>query len=115
MTVHAPDAALGASRFDLYVGIALGPPGSGDATDGRGGGCVSGRLRVLRVAITWMIGIWGMKQKGLWKKMPLIPLWDAMAFAIWLASFGRRTIRWRGVDYYIRARDARAGSGGRRA
>jgi ceramide glucosyltransferase len=55
-----------------------------------------------RVAITWMIGIWGMKQKGLWKKMPLIPLWDAMAFGIWLVSFGRKTIRWRGVDYYIR-------------
>jgi ceramide glucosyltransferase len=55
-----------------------------------------------RIAITWMIGIWGMKQKGLWKKMLLIPLWDAMAFAIWLVSFGRKTIRWRGVDYYIR-------------
>jgi hypothetical protein len=54
------------------------------------------------VAITWTIGTHGMKQRGPWKKMPLIPLWDAMAFGMWLASFGRRTIRWRGVDYFLR-------------
>ena len=30
------------------------------------------------------------------------PLWDAMAFVIWLASFTRSTIRWRDRDYYIR-------------
>jgi ceramide glucosyltransferase len=57
---------------------------------------------VCRIAIAWLVGVWGMKQKGLWKKMPLIPVWDAMAFCIWLISFGRRTIRWRGVDYFIR-------------
>jgi ceramide glucosyltransferase len=57
---------------------------------------------VFRMAMTWMVGVWGMKQTRIWRKMPLIPLWDAMAFAIWLVSFGRRTIRWRGVDYHIR-------------
>jgi ceramide glucosyltransferase len=56
----------------------------------------------LRIIMTWLIGIWGMKQSGVWEKMPLIPLWDAMAFVIWLASFGRRTIRWRGINYYLR-------------
>jgi ceramide glucosyltransferase len=61
-----------------------------------------GGYALCRIAITWMIGVWGMKQTGLWKKMPLIPVWDAMAFAIWLISFGRRTIRWRGVDYFLR-------------
>ena len=34
--------------------------------------------------------------------MPLIPLWDAMAFLIWLVSFTRSSIRWRGVDYQLR-------------
>jgi len=57
---------------------------------------------VLRIAMTWIIGVGGMKQKDIWKKMALIPLWDAMAFLIWLISFGRRTIRWRGIDYFIR-------------
>jgi ceramide glucosyltransferase len=61
-----------------------------------------GGYAIFRVAITWTIGTHGMKQRGLWKKMPLIPLWDAMAFGMWLASFGRRTIRWRGVDYFLR-------------
>ncbi len=61
-----------------------------------------GSYAVLRVAMTWLIGIWGMKQSGLWKKMFLIPAWDAMAFIIWLISFGRKSIRWRGVEYFIR-------------
>ena len=56
----------------------------------------------LRLAMTWMIGVRGLKQRGLWKKMPLIAAWDAVAFCIWLASFARRSIRWRGSDYHIR-------------
>ena len=61
-----------------------------------------GGYAMFRVAITWTIGAWGMEQRGLWKKMPLIPLWDAMAFIMWIASFSRNTIRWRGVDYFLR-------------
>jgi ceramide glucosyltransferase len=56
----------------------------------------------LRMAMTWMIGIHGLRQSILWKQMPLLPVWDAVAFAIWLISFSRNTIRWRGADYYIR-------------
>lgn len=61
-----------------------------------------GGYAACRIAITWMIGVWGMKQVGLWKKMPLIPLWDALAFAIWVSSFTRSTIRWRDREYHIR-------------
>ena len=61
-----------------------------------------GGYAVCRILITWTIGAWGMKQRGVWRKMPLIPLWDAMAFVMWIASFARRTIRWRGVDYFLR-------------
>jgi ceramide glucosyltransferase len=61
-----------------------------------------GTYCLLRVAMTWVIGVHGMKQPLFWKQMPLIPLWDAVAFVIWLASFLRRSIRWRGADYYIR-------------
>ena len=56
----------------------------------------------LRVAMTWSIGIRGLKQPGLWKEMFLIPVWDALAFFIWLASFFRKTVRWRDGEYYIR-------------
>jgi ceramide glucosyltransferase len=61
-----------------------------------------GSYLAFRVVITWLIGIHGLKQKGLWKKFPLIPIWDALAFFIWLASFTRTSIRWRGVDYQLR-------------
>jgi ceramide glucosyltransferase len=61
-----------------------------------------GLYLTFRVIITWLIGIQGLKRSGLWKKMPLIPLWDALALFIWLTSFARNTIRWRGVDYQLR-------------
>jgi ceramide glucosyltransferase len=61
-----------------------------------------GGYALLRAAMTWMIGIHGLKQRYLWKELPLIPVWDAVAFSIWLVSFLRSSIRWRGADYYIR-------------
>jgi len=61
-----------------------------------------GAYLVLRVAMTWSIGIHGLKQPGFWKSISLIPIWDAFAFFIWLASFVRKTVRWRDGEYYIR-------------
>jgi ceramide glucosyltransferase len=61
-----------------------------------------GTYIVLRCAMAWVIGIRGLGQRSMWKDMPLIPLWDAVAFALWLTSFTRNSIRWRGADYYIR-------------
>ncbi len=60
-----------------------------------------GGYLAMRIGITWLIGVRTMKQPGIWKRIPLIPLWDALAFGIWLVSFTRRTIRWRGVDYRL--------------
>jgi ceramide glucosyltransferase len=56
----------------------------------------------VRVALMLLIGVWGLKQKGVWRKLPLIPLWDAWALLIWLLSFGRKSIKWRDIDYRIR-------------
>jgi ceramide glucosyltransferase len=55
-----------------------------------------------RVWMTWLVGVHGLKLSNLWPKMWMIPIWDATAFLIWLASFTRRAIRWRGVDYTLR-------------
>ena len=60
-----------------------------------------GTYLAFRIGMTWLIGVRAMKQTGLWKKMFLIPVWDAMAFVIWLVSFGRKTIRWGGIDYHL--------------
>jgi ceramide glucosyltransferase len=61
-----------------------------------------GAYALLRSAITWIIGINGLKHPGVWARMPLILLWDAVAFVLWLASFTKNSIRWRNKDYYIR-------------
>jgi ceramide glucosyltransferase len=61
-----------------------------------------GTYIVLRFAMTWTVGIWGLKHKSLWTKLWLIPLWDGVAFLIWLTSFARNSIRWRDGEYYIR-------------
>ncbi len=61
-----------------------------------------GAYSVLRFAMTWTVGIWGLKQDALWKKLALIPVWDALALVIWLTSFTRNSIRWRDSEYYIR-------------
>jgi len=55
-----------------------------------------------RIAMLWSIGIRGLKQVHLWKKIPFLVAWDAFAFGLWAASFLRNTIRWRGGHYYIR-------------
>jgi len=56
----------------------------------------------LRVTMTVLMEGWGLKQTVSWRSLAFIPVWDAMAFAIWLASFTRSTIRWRDHDYFIR-------------
>lgn len=61
-----------------------------------------GAYALFRSAVTWMIGVRGLKQDVSLKTLALIPLWDAMAFVIWLISFGRKSVRWRDNDYVIR-------------
>jgi ceramide glucosyltransferase len=65
-------------------------------------GAFVGAYLGLRIAMTLQIASWGLKQPAPWLGLALIPVWDAMAFVIWLASFTRSTIRWRDRDYYIR-------------
>jgi ceramide glucosyltransferase len=62
-----------------------------------------GTYLFLRTVMTALVGNWGLHEKGLWKKLPLFVLWDFTALCIWIASFVRRTIHWRGVDYFVRA------------
>lgn len=61
-----------------------------------------GIYATFRFAITYIVGVRGLKQPGTWKDMALIPVWDAVGFAVWFASFFRRSVLWRGVQYHIR-------------
>ncbi len=60
-----------------------------------------GSYFVCRMAMASVIGTYGLKQRGLWKKFALIPVWDAMAFWIWLVSFTRKSILWRSVEHSL--------------
>jgi len=48
--------------------------------------------------MTWLVGVWGLHQAGLWKEDAAHRrVGDATAFVIWLLTFGRSSIRWRDV------------------
>lgn len=57
---------------------------------------------VLRGLMAWTVGVWGVNDPLLRRKMWLVPLRDAFAFAVWLASFFKRRIEWRGSEFYVR-------------
>jgi ceramide glucosyltransferase len=57
---------------------------------------------ILRLAMAWTVGVWGVGDELLRRKIWLVPLRDAIHFVIWLASFGSNHIRWGGVEYVIR-------------
>ncbi|MGO9437078.1 MAG: glycosyltransferase [Terracidiphilus sp.] len=60
-----------------------------------------GAYFIFRSILTLLIGSAGLKQRGVWGKLFLLPAWDAIATLIWLTSFTRKSIRWRGQDYRI--------------
>jgi len=61
-----------------------------------------GGYLIVRSLLTVMVDSWGLKQHGVWKKLAFVPVWDGMATVIWLTSFTRKSIRWRGRDYLMR-------------
>ncbi len=64
-------------------------------------GAYLGVYLALRMILTGLV-YRGLRQPHFWKRAWLIAPWDAVAFVVWLASFARRSVRWRGSDYYIR-------------
>jgi ceramide glucosyltransferase len=57
---------------------------------------------ILRFAMAWTVGIWGIQDEVLRRKIWLVPLRDAIHFVVWMASFGSNRIRWGNMDYAIR-------------
>ena len=56
----------------------------------------------MRIAMMGLVGISGMKLTRMRSLLWMIPIWDALAFILWVHSFISRTIRWRQRDYRIR-------------
>ena len=72
---------------------------------------------ILRFLMAWMVGVWGVEDDLLRRKLWLVPLRDALYFAIWLASFGSNHVMWGTAEYLIREGQMVpvAGSGAREA
>ena len=59
---------------------------------------------VLRSEMARNVGVWGMQDRALRAKLVLLPVRDAFAFVVWLASFFPQRIRWRDKEFYVRNR-----------
>ena len=57
---------------------------------------------ILRFLVAWTVGIWGVGDEVLRRKIWLVPLRDAVHFAVWLASFGSNHVRWGNARFVIR-------------
>jgi ceramide glucosyltransferase len=57
---------------------------------------------VLRGISAWIIGVEGMGDGLLRRKMELLPLRDLFAFVVWVVSFFPQRIHWRGREFYVR-------------
>jgi ceramide glucosyltransferase len=56
---------------------------------------------VLRFAMAWAVGVWGLRDPVLRRRFWLLPVRDLLAFFVWLASFGMNRIEWRGSAFTL--------------
>jgi ceramide glucosyltransferase len=57
---------------------------------------------VLRHVMAWTVGVWGVGDNVLRKKLWLVPLRDAIYSAVWIAGFASNRIAWGGQEYTMR-------------
>jgi ceramide glucosyltransferase len=55
----------------------------------------------LRLLMAWVVGAWGVRDEVLRKKLWLVPVRDAIHFAVWVAGFASNRVTWGGVEYAI--------------
>ena len=61
-----------------------------------------GAYAVLRLAMAWVAGVWGLKDETLARKWWLVPLRDAIHFAVWLAGFTSNRVKWGDSEFVIK-------------
>jgi ceramide glucosyltransferase len=57
---------------------------------------------VLRLAVAWVIGVWGLGDESVRRRPWLVFLRDAVNLVVYVASFFSNTIEWRGGLYHLR-------------
>jgi ceramide glucosyltransferase len=56
---------------------------------------------VLRSAMAWTVGVWGLRDPVLRRRFWLLPVRDLFSFFVWLASFAVNQIEWRGAAFTL--------------
>jgi len=56
---------------------------------------------VLRLAAAWTVGVWGLRDGLLRRRLWLVPLRDATGFLTWVASYFFTRINWRGTEFNV--------------
>jgi ceramide glucosyltransferase len=56
----------------------------------------------LRLNMAWTVGVWGVGDGVVRRKLWVVPLRDAIYFLVWLASFPSNRIHWGGDEYIMR-------------
>jgi ceramide glucosyltransferase len=65
------------------------------------GAAYLGAYFVLRFAMAWAVGVWGLHDPVLRRRIWLLPVRDLLSFFVWLASFGMNRIEWRGSAFTL--------------
>jgi ceramide glucosyltransferase len=50
----------------------------------------------------WTVGVWGLRDPVLRRKLWLLPVRDFFAFFVWLASFASNRSQWGGTEFTLR-------------
>jgi len=60
-----------------------------------------GAYLLLRSLMTWTVGVWGVQDEVLRRKLWLVPLRDVIHVAVWLAGFASNRVKWGGAEFAI--------------
>jgi ceramide glucosyltransferase len=56
---------------------------------------------VLRLTQAWLVGVWGVGDEVVRRRIWLVPVYDAVHFFVWLASFASNRIVWGGEQFVM--------------
>lgn len=59
---------------------------------------------LLRAGVACFVGMRGLRDSLVRRRLWMLPLRDAFAFAVWVASFWPQRIRWRGQEFLVHAK-----------
>lgn len=57
---------------------------------------------VLRLTMAWTIGVWGLGDPVVRRKIWLVPVRDAANFFVWIAGLFSSRVQWRGKEYRVK-------------